>query len=46
VTSRERLAIGVVGATMAVGAFALGSAPRWGVCLTATLCFVTMVPLL
>ena len=44
--SRERAALRFVAAAMAVAAFALGSAPRWAVCITAALCLASMVPLI
>jgi tetratricopeptide (TPR) repeat protein len=45
VGGRDRVAAILVAVTLAVAAFAVGSAPRWAVCITAGLCLITVVPL-
>jgi tetratricopeptide (TPR) repeat protein len=45
VGGRDRVAAVLVAVTLAVAAFAIGSAPRWAVCITAALCMATAVPL-
>ncbi len=42
---RDRVAAILVTITLAVAAFAIGSAPRWAACLTAGLCLTTAIPL-
>ena len=42
---RDRVAAVLVAVTLSVAAFAVGSAPRWAVCITAALCLATVAPL-
>ena len=45
-SKKDRAAAILVTITLVVASFALGSAPRWAVCVTAGLCFLTVVPLI